>query len=68
MGADDDSVVDPEGRVRTVERLRIADASIMPKVVTGNINAPVMMMAEKLADRIRGRAPLPPSAAAYHRA
>jgi choline dehydrogenase len=68
MGADDGSVVDPEGRVRTVDHLRIADASIMPKVVTGNINAPVMMIGEKLADRIRGRAPLPPSAAAYHRA
>jgi choline dehydrogenase len=68
MGADNDAVVDAEGRVKTVGRLRIVDASIMPKVTTGNLNAPVMMMAEKLADRIRGLVPLPPSAAAYHRA
>jgi choline dehydrogenase len=68
MGADDDAVVDAQGRVRTVSRLRIADASIMPKLITGNLSAPVMMMAEKLADRIRDLAPLPPSTAACHRA
>jgi choline dehydrogenase len=68
MGADDASVVDPEGRVRAVDRLRVVDASIMPRVITGNINAPVMMMAEKIADRIKGQAPLPPSTAAFHRA
>ncbi len=68
MGADPDSVVDPEAQVRTVDQLRIVDASIMPKVITGNLNAPVMMMAEKISDRIRGTAPLAPSSAAYHRA
>jgi choline dehydrogenase len=39
----------------------------MPKVITGNLNAPVMMMAEKLADRIRGAQPLPASEAGYYR-
>lgn len=41
--------------------------SIMPKVITGNLNAPVLMMAEKIADRIRGRDPLPRSQAPYYR-
>jgi choline dehydrogenase len=67
MGADDDAVVDGEGRVKVVAGLRVVDASIMPKVITGNLNAPVMMMAEKLADRIKGVQPLPPSTAAYYR-
>ena len=67
MGVDEQSVVDEQGRLRAVGRIRIADASIMPKVVTGNINAPVMMMAEKIADYVRGRAPLPPSTAGFYR-
>jgi|tagenome__1003787_1003787.scaffolds.fasta_scaffold20984423_5 choline dehydrogenase len=67
MGVDDDAVVDTEGRVKAVSRLRVVDASIMPKVITGNLNAPVMMMAEKIADRIKGVAPLPPSTAGYYR-
>jgi choline dehydrogenase len=67
MGVDDDAVVDNEGKVNAVRGMRIADASIMPKVVTGNLNAPVMMMAEKIVDRILGRAPLAPSEAVYHR-
>ena len=57
----------PSGRVNAVGRMRIVDASIMPKVITGNLNAPVMMMAEKLADRIRGRQPLAPSDALFYR-
>ncbi|MFT4166702.1 MAG: choline dehydrogenase [Microlunatus sp.] len=68
MGADDTSVVDPQGRLRAVGRIRVVDASIMPKVVTGNINAAVMMMAEKIADHVRGRTPLPPSTATFYRA
>ena len=67
MGVDPTSVVDEHGRLRAVDGIRVADASIMPKVITGNINAPVMMMAEKIADHIRGRAPLPPSAAGFYR-
>jgi choline dehydrogenase len=59
-------VVDPEGRMRAVSHLRIVDASIMPKEVTANLNAAVMMMAEKIADRIRGRTPLAPSTASYY--
>lgn len=68
MGADEHSVVDSEGRVRTVDRLRVVDASIMPLVVTANLNAPVMMMAEKISDRVRGREPLPRSDASYYAA
>jgi choline dehydrogenase len=52
MGSDPDSVVDSELRVRGVDALRIADASVMPRVVGGNTNAPVIMIAEKIADRI----------------
>jgi len=68
MGADDEAVVDTEARVKAVRRLRVVEASIVPRVITGNLNAPVVMMAEKLSDRIRGRPPLPPSQAPYHRA
>jgi len=67
MGIDDDAVVDREGRVKAVSGLRVVDASIMPKIITGNLNAPVMMMAEKIADRIRGVQPLPASDAAYYK-
>jgi choline dehydrogenase len=66
MGVDGESVVDPEGRVRVVRNLRVVDASIMPKVVTANLNAPVIMMAEKIADRIRGLTPLAPATATYY--
>ncbi|MCC6002610.1 MAG: choline dehydrogenase [Pararhodobacter sp.] len=62
MGPRDDpgAVVDPEGRVHGIEGLRVIDASIMPEVVNSNTNAPTIMMAEKLADAVLGRAPLPP--------
>ncbi|WP_018602425.1 choline dehydrogenase [Mycobacterium sp. 155] len=66
MGSDADAVVDGDGRVQALASLRVVDASIMPKVVTANLNAPVMMMAEKIADKVRGRTPLPPSTADYY--
>ena len=67
MGPADDAqaVTDGEGRVHGVDGLRVVDASIMPRIVNGNLNAPTIMIAEKVSDAIRGREPLPPSAAAY---
>ena len=58
MGYDEMAVVDNEGRVHGLEGLRVVDASIMPRITTGNLNAPTIMLAEKIADRIRGRTAL----------
>lgn len=60
MGPDEESVVDMEFRVRGCEGLRVIDASVMPDLVGGNINAPVMMVAEKASDIILGKPPPAP--------
>ena len=57
MGGDPGSVCDPALRVRGVAGLRVADASVMPRIVGGNTSAPCMMIAEKAADLILGRTP-----------
>jgi len=61
MGSDEASVVDGELRVRGVDRLRVVDASIFPRLPGGNTNLPVIMVAEKAADMIRGLAPPAPA-------
>ncbi|MGR3756575.1 MAG: choline dehydrogenase [Tranquillimonas sp.] len=64
MGSADDpgAVVDPQGRVIGVEALRVADSSVFPQITNGNLNAPTIMLAEKMADHILGRPVLAPDA------
>lgn len=64
MGPDSDSmaVVDAQLRVRGTSGLRVVDASVMPELTRGNINAPIVMIAERASDLIRGRPPLAPDA------
>ena len=59
MGYHEMAVVGNDGKVHGMEGLRVVDASIMPQITTGNLNAPTIMIAEKIADMIRGRPPLP---------
>ena len=59
MGSDADAVVDPQLRFNGIEGLRVADASVMPSIIGGNTNAPCVMIAERCADFILGKPPLP---------
>lgn len=68
MGTGPMAVTDPTSlKVHGTEGLRVCDASVFPYVTNGNIYAPVMMVAEKTADLILGKTPLPPSDAPYYR-
>ncbi|GLR64612.1 choline dehydrogenase [Marinospirillum insulare] len=66
MGADDDpmAVLDSDCKVRGVNKLRVVDSSVFPTITNGNINAPTIMVAEKVADTILGKTPLPKAEAA----
>ena len=55
MGTDAESVVDPQLRVRGVEGLRVADASVIPTLIRGHTNAPAIVIGEVAADLLRGR-------------
>ena len=68
MGYDDMAVVDKETRVHGCENLRIVDASIMPQIVTANLNATCIMLGEKAADMIAGKEPLEPEYTPFYRA
>jgi len=68
MGTGERAVVDEQGRVHGIEGLRIVDASIIPSIVSANLNASVIMMAEKLSDVMLGRTPLAPENVPYFQA
>src|SRR5690606_19934965 len=59
MGADAKAPVDGDLKVRGIDSLRVIDASVMPTLIGGNTNAPTIMIAEKMADLLRGKPMLP---------
>jgi choline dehydrogenase len=61
----DDAVVDAEMKVHGMEGLRVVDASVMPQIISANLNAPVQMMAARAADYIRGVDQLTPVKARF---
>jgi choline dehydrogenase len=67
MGVDDRAVVSSEGFVYGVENLRVVDASILPSAISANLNATVIMMAERFADKILGKPQLPALDTPFHR-
>ena len=58
---DKNAVVDSQGQVIGVEGLTVADSSIFPRITNGNLNAPSIMVGEKISDHLLGRTPLPPA-------
>ncbi len=56
MGTDDNAVLDAQLRVRGIDNLRVADSSVLPEDPSGNTNVPTLMVGEKAADLVRGRA------------
>ncbi|AOE85898.1 choline dehydrogenase [Pseudomonas sp. TCU-HL1] len=65
MGYDPMAVTDADGRVHGIENLRVVDASVFPRLTTGNTNAPTIMLAEKLSDHILGKVLAPANVSAY---
>jgi choline dehydrogenase-like flavoprotein len=61
MGRGDGAVVDPDLKVHGMEGLYVIDASVMPRITTGPVNAAIVAMAERAGDLLSGRAPLPPA-------
>ncbi len=66
MGSGDDAVVDAEMRVHGIDGLRVVDASVMPNIVSGNLNAPTQMIAARAADHILGQPQREPEFAHFH--